>query len=227
MAGAFRMSRLIAPILLILIIAGTVSAQSLRGKVSRGNDEYREEKYQEALNSYQDALLSDPQHEIARFNTGDALYKLEKYDQAREAYEKLIGSPDIRLESQAFYNIGNTYFQQDSLLKAIEAYKNALDRNPADTDTKYNLELARAKLKEQAEKQQQQPQDQQQQQDQKQIQPSEYAKELKKRAEDMVARRQYFAAAALMKEGLQKDETVAAFQDFMQRIDQVIGFTEL
>jgi tetratricopeptide (TPR) repeat protein len=147
-------------------------SQSIRSKVNEGNSQYNEEKYEEALNNYQDALLDDPKHDIVTFNQGDALYKLEKYENAIESYQKVIGSSDLKIESQAHYNIGNAYFKQDKLQESIESYIKALDLNPDDQDVKYNLELARAKLKEMADKQQQQPQQngQQQQGDQQQQQ---------------------------------------------------------
>ena len=133
-------------------------SQEIRAKVNDGNVLYHEEKYEEALNSYQDALLDDPQSEIAHFNQGNALYKLKKYDKSLEAYQKVIGSEDLIRESNALYNIGNSYFLQDKLQESIDAYIKALDLNPNDIDAKYNLELARARLKEMAQKQQQQPQ---------------------------------------------------------------------
>jgi tetratricopeptide (TPR) repeat protein len=162
-------------IVIVLFLAGLSTlgyTQSLRSKVNGGNSQYHEEKYEEALNSYQDALLDDPKNEIVSFNQGDALYKLEKYEKSIEAYQKVIGSSDLKMDGKAHYNIGNVYFKQDKLQESIQSYIRALDINPDDHDAKYNLELARAKLKEMADKQQQQPQQggQQQQGEQQQQQ---------------------------------------------------------
>ena len=139
-------------------------SQSLRSKVNDGNAQYHEEKYEEALNNYQDALLDDPKSDIVSFNQGDALYKLDKYEKAIESYQKVIGSSDLKMDGKAHYNIGNSFFKQDKLQESIQSYIKALDINPDDQDAKYNLELARAKLKEMADKQQQQPQQNGQQQ---------------------------------------------------------------
>ena len=129
-----------------MFTATLLFSQSLREKVNNGNELYNQEKYDEALNSYQDALLEDPQNEISHFNEGDALYKLEKYDKAIEAYQKIFGSQELNLEAQTYFNIGNSYFKQNKLQESIESYIKALDIDPTDQDTKYNLELARAKL---------------------------------------------------------------------------------
>jgi len=170
MAGKICMSRILFSILLCVIFYDILPAQSLRSKINEGNKKYHEENYDEALNKYQDALLDDPQHEIAHFNEGDANYKMEKFDKAIESYEKVLGSKDLKLEQEAHFNIGNSYFKQDKLQESIEAYKKALNIDPNDKDAKYNLELARAKLKEMADKQQQQPQQQQNQKQQGQQQ---------------------------------------------------------
>jgi tetratricopeptide (TPR) repeat protein len=152
-------------ILIFLFVQGQSGfGQSIRSKVNEGNSQYHEEKYEEALNNYQDALLDDPKNNIAIFNQGDALYKLKKYEKAIESYQKIVGSEDRMIDSKAYYNIGNAYFKQDKLQESIQSYIRALDLNPDDHDAKYNLELARAKLKEMADKQQQQPQQSGQQQ---------------------------------------------------------------
>lgn len=167
---------------LVLFIWQSSPAQGIRKKVNQGNAKYENEKYEEALTDYKDALLDDPLNEIALFNEGDALYKLKKYDQAVEAFQKNVGSKDLSLSAKAFYNIGNSYFKQDKLKESIDFYIKALELNPNDKDAKYNLELARAKLKEQAQKQPQQQQQNQQQQ-QKQGQKAENKEEQKKEQE--------------------------------------------
>ncbi len=207
--------------LIALMLFGSVFADSIRGKVKKGNELYQEGKYEQALAAYQDALLDDPLNEIALFNQGNAYYKLKKYKEAIETYQKVVGSENLQLSAKAFYNIGNARFQQNKLKESIEAYKKSLELNPDDIDAKYNLELARAKLKELADKKQM-PNQQQQQQQNKKIEPSEFAKQLKKQAEKLVDQRRYKDAYRLMTDGLKKDKTVAAFNDFIQRIKDVV-----
>lgn len=202
----------------LFISSSLLFGQGIRSKVEEGNVLYKQEKYEQALARYQDALLDEPLNEAALFNRGNALYKLKKYDESIESYQKVVGSKDLLLSSKALYNIGNVYFQQNKLQESIQSYKKALELNPNDYDIKYNLELARAKLKELSEKKQMPNQNQQQ----KPVQPSEFAKQLKERAEKLVEQRKYAEAHQLMINGLKKDQTVAAFQDFIQRIKDVI-----
>jgi Ca-activated chloride channel family protein len=165
MGGEVRVIRSYFILIVSLFMISAGFAQSMRGKINAGNKMYHQEKYDEALNKYKDALLDDPKNEIATFNQGDASYKIQKYDEAIESFQKVLGSKDLKSEEQAHFNIGNSFFKQDKLQESIQAYKMALDLDPDDQDAKYNLELARAKLKEQAQKQQMQQQPQQQQQD--------------------------------------------------------------
>ena len=205
--------------LLILLLIGASLADSIRGKVKKGNELFTQGKYEEALAAYQDALLDNPLNEIALFDQGDAYYKMKKYKEAIDAYQKVVGSKDLILSSKAFYNIGNAYFQQNKLKESIEAYKKSLELNPNDKEAKYNLELARAKLKEMAKKQKTQNK---QQNKQKPIEPSEFAKKLKAQAEKLVDQHKYQEAFQLMMNGLKKDRTVAAFQGFIKRIKDVV-----
>ncbi len=211
-------------ILFFLICAS--NAQGIRSKVNKGNQAFEKGDYEQALTYYKDALLDDPLNEVALFNQADALYKLKKYDQAIETYQKILGSKDLQLSAKAFYNIGNAYFKQNKLVQSIDAYKKALELNPDDFEAKFNLELARAKLKELSKKQKQQNQQQQNQQ-QKKIEPSEFAKKLKAQAERLVAQNKYREAYQLMADGLKKDQTVAAFQSFINRIKDVADIVEM
>jgi tetratricopeptide (TPR) repeat protein len=54
---------------------------------------------------------------------------------------------DPMLQSGANYNTGNTYMSEQQWQQAVDAYKQALRKNPQDADAKYNLSYALAKLK--------------------------------------------------------------------------------
>jgi len=156
-------------IILILFIGYALSpAQSGRRKIIEGNQQFAEEQYDEALTKYRDAQVHDPESSLLKFNIADAQYKKNKYEDALKDFQGSIVSDDITLQSQAWYNIGNTLYRSGKLPESILAYQEALKLNPEDEDAKYNLEFVRRQLKNQADKQQQQPQQQQQQQEQQQ-----------------------------------------------------------
>ena len=160
-------------------------AQSARKKVAEGNKLYMEEKYDEASNKYQDALLEDPTSTQIRFNMGNALFKKKKYDKALEAYGNVLNDKDPLFQSKANYNIGNTLYKQGELAKSIEAYEAALRLNPDDIDAKYNLDFVRNQLKQNTRPQDmdQDKEDQQQDQEKEQDKGKEQQEQSEERKE--------------------------------------------
>lgn len=202
--------------------AGASAQGKGRAKVLEGNALFAEGKYDEANNAYRDAQLDNPTSPIIDYNIANTLYEKRNYEEAIKLYDKVTkNARDPDLLEQAYYNLGNALFRVNKLPESILAYKEALKLNPDDEDAKYNLEYVRARLKQRADKQDRGQQQQQNQQPEK-IEPSEYAKKLKARAESLVARREYAAALELMEEGLRKDETVAAYRDFIERLRAVV-----
>ncbi len=206
----------------ILILLATLSrgyALGGNGAIRDGNEAFEKGDFEKAVVYYQQAIADDPQNPVAYFNLGDAYYRLKNFPEAAKAFEQATISEDARLKQWAYYNLGNTYFQMQQYQKAVNYYQKALQLNPQDFDSKFNLELALQRLREQN---QQQSQQQQQQNQSPKIEPSEFAKRLKALAEQKVAQHDYEAAYQLMIQGLQKDKTVAAFQDFIQRLGDVV-----
>lgn len=207
--------------LILLMLQAGLMANADPAKIKKGVEAYQNEQWDEALNYFQDALLSDPENPQLHFDLGTVQYKKQKYEDALKSFEKSILTKDVKLQQNAYYNQGNTYYQLNKYQEAIQAYIKALELEPNDREAKHNLELVRAKLKEMADKKQQQ-QDQQQ----KPVEPSEYAKQLKAQAEILVSQRFYKEAYQLMERGLQSDPTVAAFQSFIDRIKDVVDIEE-
>lgn len=155
-------------------------SQEHRKLIRKGNEEYKGEKYDMAEVEYMRALDQDSLSQPAIFNLGDALYKQGKYDDALKRYARileLLKSPpavdedkprkedELAKAEDTHYNIGNVHFMKSEWDEAIEAYKNSLRLNPADTTAKFNLAYAQLKKQEQ-EQQEQENQDNQDNQDQ-------------------------------------------------------------
>jgi Ca-activated chloride channel family protein len=124
-----------------------------------GNVHYKKGEFDEALTEYRGAQVLAPEISALSFNAGDALFRKGEFANALREFAKASGAPDSLLSSNAYYNAGNSLVAAGDLQAAVEAYKTALRRNPADPDTKYNLELALRAL-EQQQQQQKQNQDQ-------------------------------------------------------------------
>ena len=164
-----------------------LSAQTLsdRKDVRRGNRDFRKENYKEAEINYRKALVKDSTSFAANYNLGNALYKMDDFQQAGKSYEVLkssaSGNPGA---SDLFYNMGNVAVQAKDWQAAVDSYKQSLLRNPSDLDAKENYTYARKMLENQQNQQnnnkdnqdnqdnqsQNQDQDKKQDQDQKQDQ---------------------------------------------------------
>lgn len=134
---------------LLLLCAGAASAQKYpeRKEIRQGNKLYEKEDYSGAELSYLRALEAKPGSVEATANLAGALYKQGRYEEAAGAAGTAArDSTAGEHASGAFYNEGNAWFQQRKLEEAIEAYKNALRRNPYDQQAKFNLAYAQKLL---------------------------------------------------------------------------------
>ncbi len=155
-------------------------AQSANKSIAKANELYKEGKFEEAIAEYRKAMEADPDNETLNYNLGNAVFKKDGFDEAREAYERSIKlSKDKSFKEKNTYNKGVTYTRQKKLMESIAEYKAALKMDPNDSDARHNLQKALWELKKQNQsgdnnkqneqkKQQQQQQKKQQQQQQQQ-----------------------------------------------------------
>jgi Ca-activated chloride channel family protein len=192
-AGKHKILLNITLVLLLFQIAFADSAQVSTGK---GNRLYEQEKFDEAIKQYDEALIRSPEVIEPKFNKANSYYRLDDLKEAMSLYRQVAAeSKDMKLVTKAKYNLGNCSFQQGSkqkdsnLQKAIEDMETAignwrgvLDLEPENQKAAKNIEVARLTIKDildQLKNQQEQqdpnqPQDpnqsQQQQQNQQQSQ---------------------------------------------------------
>jgi Ca-activated chloride channel family protein len=137
----------------------------------RGNGLYARGKYDEALESYQQAEVLEPDATAIHFNLGNTQYRLGNYQEAARELELVMTDKSPVRRADALYNLGNVAFRSGQLQPAIQAYKSALLENPDDLQAKQNLEFCLKKQEEQQQQPDSSQQDQQQQQQQQQQQP--------------------------------------------------------
>jgi hypothetical protein len=93
---------------------------------SRGVAEYRKGNYEKALELFQKAFLKDEKNEKLIFNQGNTYYKLNRMDEAKSSFKKLINSKNKIVKEKSIYNLGTTYIDKNEYQKAIETYKDIL-----------------------------------------------------------------------------------------------------
>lgn len=184
--------KIIAVLLLVIIPAQILFAESVEDQVRKGNKKYAEGNFNEAIKEYDQALVEKPDAMRPKFNKANSYYRLDDIAKAMDLYEEVAtGSKDMKLVTKAKYNTGNCYFQRgskqrdsdlqkalDDMKTSITFWRQVLDIEPDNKKAARNIEVARLTIKDildqlNKQKQQQdpnQPQQQKQQRDQNQQQ---------------------------------------------------------
>ncbi|MCF8222737.1 MAG: CDC27 family protein [Bacteroidales bacterium] len=160
----FKNTRWILFTIAFIMINTTLFAQKERKYTRQGNRSYMDNKYTDSEILYRRALEEDPGFERASFNLADALFKQEEYEEAAEKFRS-ISDGGSEYVPESYYNLGNSLLKANKIEESINAYKNALRRDPGNLKAKYNLAYAQDLLKQQEE--QQNKQDKEDKQDKK------------------------------------------------------------
>lgn len=78
----------------------------------------------------------------------EAAYRQNSFAESIKLYESEIGkNKQIKKESpELYYNLGNAYFRDNQIAKAILNYERALLLNPGDSDIRHNLRFAKTRI---------------------------------------------------------------------------------
>lgn len=130
--------------------------------------DYKSGQYEKAMQNYQKAAESDPARNDLQYNRGDAAYKAGEYSEAEEAFRKALDTPDLGLQENAYYNLGNAQYQHGDALQKVDArktmalwqqalhsYDSALKLKTT-ADAKHNYDFVKLKLEQLKQQQQQQ-----------------------------------------------------------------------
>jgi Ca-activated chloride channel family protein len=131
--------------LLALVLAASVLVPfggRAHRRAERGNREYREGNYGEALRAYTQAQVHAPNSAELHYDIGNVLFRQDDHEGAAEAYTRALLMAPPELEGHAAYNLGNALYRMGRWEEAAGAYRRALEADPADRDAKRNLELA-------------------------------------------------------------------------------------
>ena len=150
------MKQIIVTLSFIFVFSLSAFAQKqVRKELREGNKEYDQKKYTEAEIAYRKALQSNARSVDAAYNLGNSLYKQNKFPEASEQYQAAVSDEkDKEKAATGWHNIGNVFMSGKDYEKSVEAYKQALRRNPLDDETRYNLALAQKLLENQQQQQQ-------------------------------------------------------------------------
>ncbi|GIV26774.1 MAG: hypothetical protein KatS3mg027_0588 [Bacteroidia bacterium] len=87
------------------------------------------------------SLFAENTNEVASIiKSAEEAYKQKNYSKTIELYQRVINQNYESFE--LYYNLGNAYFKNNQLGKAILYYEKAKKLNPSDPDLKHNLSIA-------------------------------------------------------------------------------------
>jgi Ca-activated chloride channel family protein len=143
-------SKVVAAAILLVIFLTSISANASPTSALR---DYQAQNYTNALAEF--SKLAEVQTNDLRlvFNAGDAAYRATNFDLAQKLFQQVTLSPDLKLQQQAFYNLGNVQFQMakqaqdlDGLEQGFDAaakiYSRAVLLNTNDADAIFNYRFA-------------------------------------------------------------------------------------
>jgi Ca-activated chloride channel family protein len=187
-----------------MIVQPKETEQDKAAMRERRLSEKAERENRKKIEDYERRLKKDPNDARVYFNKGTVEFENGDYEQAEQDLKRALNTPDLDLQSRAYYNLGNTLFrrgtQDEDVSKKKQAweqatnlYTSALRLNTNDTDARYNLDLVGKKIamlpqpppqpqqskSDNQKKDDQQKQDQQQQQQQQQQQDQQKKDEQK------------------------------------------------
>jgi Ca-activated chloride channel family protein len=161
------------PLAVLAVLFSGLAGPLHAADVDTAEQDYQSGKYEDALQNYRSAAEKQPKRDDLQYNRGDAAYKAGEYTEAEEAFHKALETPDLHLQEQTYYNLGNTQFKDGEAMQkvdtqktidlwqqALHSYDSALKLRTT-ADAKHNYEVVKEKL-EQLKQQQQQQQQQQQ-----------------------------------------------------------------
>jgi Ca-activated chloride channel family protein len=125
------------------------SDQSFATPASAWRD-YQAGNYTNALAEYERLAQIRTNDLRLVFNAGAAAYRATNYDAAVKLFKAVTLAPDLKLQQQAYYNLGNTQYRMSASAKDLDAlekswtdvvklYERALDLDKQDADAAFNL----------------------------------------------------------------------------------------
>lgn len=142
--------RFIIGIFLSILGFTVASAQeSYNRLIFEGNKSFSQKNYEASSAKFREAAKLKNQDFAAHYNLANALYKSEKFEEAKAEYElakKYAKTDADKVASN--YNLGNVHMKTNQPEKAAEFYKQSLKQDPRNEQIRKNYEIAMLKEKE-------------------------------------------------------------------------------
>jgi Ca-activated chloride channel family protein len=201
-----------------LAIAICVLPNSIFASPADAMRDYNSRNYTNALEKYEQLAEVYTNDLRLIFNAGTAAYRATNYDEALKNFQLVTLSPDLKLQQQAFYNLGNTLYRMGELkftpntedLNAMEEtwtnaaknYAHAVQLNMNDVDAASNLAFVKNQIELIA-------------------RLREVMLRAKMAADDAVRRAQFHRALEIMEQLTQNKIATKQFEDYTKKLKDI------
>lgn len=138
-------------LILALVSAVTVSAQTDRKEVRAGNKAFRKGDFRKSEIDYRRAVLKDSLSVAAQYNLASSLYRQDDYEGAQKALssiaETVSGIEAAGTKADFYFNQGDVALAQKDYASAVKSFRQSLLLRPDDMDAKENYIYAKEMLR--------------------------------------------------------------------------------
>lgn len=170
---------------------------------------------------YDSMNVADP---AIGLNKAHSYFYLGDSAQAKLAYQNVAASSnDKQLKSIAYQQLGVLSDKPQTLKESLQYFKDALKADPANKQARYNYEVVKKKLAQQQQQNQDQKNKDQQNKEEEKQEPSEFAKQIKAKSDELRKKGLFDQSLDVLLDGLSKDPTVSNYSEIIERLKKVTG----
>lgn len=204
---------------IFLIIPGSWTRDSRLNKaIKTAERSYAEANYEQSVTDHL-VLINEFEYKSPElsFDLGLSHHYSEKLDEAQTWYDQVTQSPNKALVSNAFNQSGVILGNKKEYEVALSKFQFALIQDPTNEQARHNYELLARWLQRDEERKNE---------EQNKPEPSEFAKRQKAAADRLLEQFRFKDALNIMQEAMTQDETVAAYQDYITTLQEVVEIDE-
>ena len=215
--GSFGAAGAGVPVATLVALLGLAVCGNASASPSSALREYKSGYYTNALQEFERLAQANTNDLRLIFNAGTAAYRATNFNAALNDFQTATLSPDLKLQQQAHYNLGNTLYRlgelkfepdteglnalEESWQRAVKNYEHAAELNTNDTDVAYNLAFVKKQMGLIA-------------------QLRETMRRAKQAADEAVRRNEYHRALEIM-ESLNNPIAAKKFQDYTKKLKDI------